>query len=270
MSRRARAFCFTINNYDEKDTEILKDIVDNVRYIVYGFEVGEQGTPHIQGYVCFKTLKGVKQVSRMLPRAHIEIAKGNSEQNRTYCTKDGEYIEHGDMPLTPKKRGDNEKERWTAAKEAALNGNLEDVPDDIYIRYYRTLKEIRKDHIVTPEDSDDVTGLWYHGVAGVGKSRKARTEFPDAYKKMCNKWWDGYQEEEYVIIDDVDPNHKVLGHHFKIWADRYAFLAETKGGALMIRPKKIIITSQYSPEEIWDDQQTVDAIRRRFKVINIH
>ena len=32
-----------------------------------------------------------------------------------------------------------------------------------------------------------------------------------------------------------------------------------------MRPKRIIITSNYEPEEIFEDKMTIEAIRRRFK-----
>jgi hypothetical protein len=70
-------------------------------------------------------------------------------------------------------------------------------------------------------------------------------------------------------MDDFDCGK--LGHLLKIWADRYPFNAETKGGMLAIRPKKLVITSNYSPDDPkfeWDAEETA-AIKRRFKIIKM-
>lgn len=167
------------------------------------------------------------------------------------------------------------RERWSRAWELAAAGDIEEFKEEepmLSYRYYSTFRQIQKDFMKPGENLiGSSCGVWYWGQAGAGKSWKAREDYPDAYFKMKNKWWCGYQGQEFVIIDDIDPNHAVLGSHIKLWADIYPFLAEIKGGAITIRPKVICITSQYPPERIWpNDPETLEAIRRRFHVTQFH
>lgn len=67
-------------------------------------------------------------------------------------------------------------------------------------------------------------------------------------------------------MDDLGPEHHVLGQQLKLWSDRYGVVLETKGGAVTDEYDKFIVTSQYSPEEIFKDDKTLEAIRRRFTV----
>lgn len=257
---QSRRWVFTVNNWTDDD--VAKICAWPCRYVVYGKEVGVEGTPHLQGFVIWTANKRLAACKTMHGTAHWEVAKGTNQQASDYCKKDGDFNEVGDMPLPA---GQAEQERWKEAWNAAKRGAIDEVPDDIRFRYYRTCKEIAKDHMEKPQDAQDVTGVWYYGPPGVGKSHCAREDFPGAYDKAQNKWWDGYQNEEFVLLDDFDS--KELGHLLKIWADKYSFIAETKGGALRIRPKKFIITSNYHPSEIaWSDGQMLAAILRRFDV----
>lgn len=262
----SKRWCYTLNNYTQQEYDQLH--IQTCVYHVIGKEKGASGTPHLQGFIIFKTMQRLSAVKKINGRAHWEPARGTSDQAADYCQKDGDYVEVGTRPQPPAKAGgDAEKERWKRARDASADGRFDEIPDDIYIKYYRTLKEIAKDNMKKPDDSSDVTGVWIYGAPGVGKSHYARLEFPDAYLKMQNKWWDGYQQEKYVILDDFDSRE--LGHHLKIWADRYSFLAETKGGAMHIRPEKFVITSNYSIEQLWEDPVLVEALKRRFKVIHM-
>jgi len=69
---------------------------------------------------------------------------------------------------------------------------MDEIPADIKVKHYGNLQKIGKDHLL-PKDSDHLRGVWLVGHSGCGKSKTAREKYPDAYPKLCNKWWDGYQ-----------------------------------------------------------------------------
>jgi len=263
----SRGWCFTINNPSANDDP--NDWAEDAQWIIWQLEEGASRTPHLQGYVHLKKKKRISYLKGLNTRAHWEKARGTPEQNRAYCTKEEGRVEGPwEIGSLPKTGVQAMEETMREALDAAAEGRFEDIPAGLYTRYMGNYEKHRMAALQTrtilplPETS----GEWFYGESGAGKSRTARELYPDAYIKACNKWWDGYIDQEHVIMDDVDKGHAVLGHHLKIWGDHYAFTAEKKGGAMYIRPKKIVITSQYKPEQIWDDQATVDAIRRRYKV----
>lgn len=86
---------------------------------------------------------------------------------------------------------------------------------------------------------------------------------------MTNKWWDRYDHEPHVLMEDVGRSHQYLGDFLKIWADRYPFAVEVKHGGMVIRPYKLVITSNYSIEQLWPEEEICEPLKRRFKVINL-
>jgi len=231
-------------------------------------EIGEgTGYAHWQLFAAFdkKTrTAGVK--TRFTNDTHCEPSR--SEAAEAYVFKEDTAVAGTRFELGQKKLNRNNETDWARVKELAKGGKVDEIEPDIFVRYYNNLKSIAKDNMKKPDDLDDVSGIWLYGPPGVGKSRKARADYPNAYYKMCNKWWDGYKLEDNVVIDDLDLNHKVLGHHLKIWSDRYSYIAEAKGGAMHIRPKKIVVTSNYSIAEIFEEPALRAAIERRFTVIH--
>jgi len=269
---RARAFTFTFNNYGLLDEEAVQQL--ECQYLVYGREIApETGTPHLQGYIYFKNPRYVKAVGAMFKQWHTEVAKADSKINRDYCTKSGDFYEKGDRPKTTKEASEigaaAEKAKWSQIIKDAREGKLEESDPKIFFTHQRTAKALRTEFMQTlpVPTMDTTTGTFYIGPSGCGKSRTAREENPGAYIKNCNKWWDGYIDQEAVIMDDLDPPlAKALTHHIKIWLDHYPFTAEVKGGSLFIRPKRIIITSQYTLEQLFEDPEALAAIKRRSKL----
>lgn len=79
--------CFTLNNWTDAEVEAVKDKIRTLcAKGVFQKEVGDQGTPHLQGFFVFK--KKSRPIGAFgIPRIHFEKCRGNEVQNITYCTK---------------------------------------------------------------------------------------------------------------------------------------------------------------------------------------
>lgn len=107
-------------------------------------------------------------------------------------------------------------------------------------------------HTAANKENEKLENEWIYGPTGTGKTRGVRDKWKDSlFTKNPNKWWDGYQNQETVLIDDFQREHEKLGYHLKIWADHYPFTGEVKGSSMSIRPKRVIVTSNYHPQDIW-------------------
>lgn len=262
---RSRIWLCTLNNPLESLADLYE--VFKPKYMCGQVEKGESGTIHLQFFLHFKESVWFSTLKKLHSKVHFVQVKQNNGAD-TYCMKeesrlDGPY-EFGEKPI---KR--NSKTDWDSVFLNAKRGNFDNIPSDIKVRCYSNLKKIEKDHLVC-SDSSELRGVWIYGPAGSGKSRLAREQYPNSYFKLANKWWDGYNGQKSVILDDFGREHSVLGYHLKIWADRYGCLLEIKGGASASAFNHFVVTSQYSIEEIWKgDQESIDAINRRFKKIRL-
>lgn len=96
---QSRHWVFTLNNWTIDDDDRLKALGAQVTYLVYGYETSETGTPHLQGYVVFPTVKRAQGAkSSISPRAHVEPKRGSPAQASEYCKKEGVFAEFGILP----------------------------------------------------------------------------------------------------------------------------------------------------------------------------
>lgn len=108
-----RRYCFTINNFTPEDEQRLTALADGCKYLVYGRERGASGTPHLQGFVIFNSSVVFSTAKNKIGQnAHLESARGTSDQASDYCKKDGDFVEFGELGRQQGKRSD-----WELYKE---------------------------------------------------------------------------------------------------------------------------------------------------------
>jgi len=269
MSDRSRRFCFTWNNYPLDAEEQLRGFFNRKHgvYLVFGREVGESGTPHLQGYLHLKDATTFRALKSQLPLVHLERARGTGAQNREYCTKDADFVEIGTLPQEKGKAG---KEAWSLILRKAEEGDWTWIKTEypkVWVNTFQKIMSLRKPQLNVIDG--DIKNEWWYGATGTGKSKLAWEKYGAiCYQKMLNKWWDGYADEDVVIIEEWSPKNEVTASALKIWADRYPFSAQIKGGVLQkIRPKKIIVISNYRLEDCFPDSRDREPVERRFTKI---
>lgn len=109
------------------------------------------------------------------------------------------------------------------------------------------------------------TGVWITGKAGIGKTTLVQRVYKNVFEKTHDEYWNGYGGERNVVINDVDKtNARKLLTNLKLWADCTIIKGKQKHrGPISLRPRRIIVTSQYTPRQLYKHKDLA-AITRRF------
>lgn len=183
----------TLNNPDVTPHELLEEYYTKLKavYVCGQLEKGKEGTIHLQFFINLK--KPGQRISALIKirkDGHYEKVRVNNGAD-DYCLKEDTRVEGPwEFGTKPVKR--NSKNDWEQVYQSAKQGDFDSIPADIRVKHFSNLQRINKS-CLDPKDADHLRGIWIYGPSGIGKSRKAREDYPDAYPKLCNKWWDGYQ-----------------------------------------------------------------------------
>lgn len=111
----------------------------------------------------------------------------------------------------------------------------------------------------------------FWGPTGTGKSKRAWEEAgPGAYiKNSRTKFWDGYQGQTNVIIDEFRGGIDIS--YLLTWLDVYPCRVEVKGSSIALSATNFWICSNIPPERWYPDidWETQEALNRRLTVINL-
>jgi len=262
MSRRQGIFwLLTIPHHD-----FTPFLPVGCQFIVGQLEQGEgTGYLHWQVLVAFsrkQSLAGVKSVFGS--SVHAELSR--SDAAAKYVQKEETRIEGTQFELGAKPFSRNSSVEWESVWTAAQSGNLEQIPANVRVVNYRTIRAIGADYSRCVGMERECHVYW--GKTGTGKSRRAWDEAGlEAYcKDPRSKFWDGYQLQEHVVIDEFRGGIDIA--HLLRWLDRYPVRVEIKGSSKPLLAKKVWITSNLRPSNWYPDvdPDTVDALMRRLTV----
>lgn len=270
---RSRGWVFTINNYTEKDEEEVRKM-KGYKYIVAGKEIGESGTPHIQGYVYFENQRTMKSVSKMLTRARLDVARGSASQNEAYCNKDTKWIEDGEQPKQGARIDLDEIGAAILKGDSTVDEIAQENPMAFH-KYGRTMERLEDIRLRSVKRTEMTKGIWIWGETGVGKSHMAyelAKEYESMYIWKFDKGWqDGYKGEECVIIDDFRGQEQ-YSTMLRL-ADKWEFDVSRRGKSPMpFVSKCVIVTSSMPPELVYINLNEKDSLKqllRRYEVIEL-
>lgn len=297
QGKQGTKFCITWQlggrqTQPDEDWDILeghiKALVEDkqLAYAVFGFErAPTTGKAHAQGYI--EVGRHVRQTRwaqvmevlkhEELRHPHVIPARGTAEQNRAYCTGnvDGKSPNEKVFELgEPRKKGPKPGLDYAAQLELIRAGKMHETDPRLQIMHFGNMQKINFSYPRNYTELAELRNEWVWGAPGVGKSKYARERARQlglAYyvKDAQTKWFDQYQHEPCVIIDDLELDAKYQIHLLKMIGDHYPTRVEIKGAYTEIRPQVIIVTSNYSPDTIWEEKNQRDAIRRRYKVTHM-
>jgi Putative viral replication protein./RNA helicase. len=275
---KVRNVCYTLNNYSEEDVRRLQALQEGVSYHIFAKEVAESGTPHLQGYIEFENPRATgdkwKNLKKLMGEGqHFEPRKGTAQQASDYCEfADYDKITHkGTIPNDwVHKFGEISRQGartdWAQATNEILSGR--EVVDVIQeqpqlLPAIRALETLKKLSIHPIEREVHVT--WLYGSPGSGKTRWVWTQYPDVYSKPSGNWWDGYNGEETLLLDDFDADIP-FAELLKV-LDRYKYRVQVKGGFVGARWTRVFITTNNPPDHFYKFVSNRKALVRRISEI---
>lgn len=243
-------------------------------------EVGENGTPHLQGYIEFDKPKRMKATCKLLGgRAYVTMRaktigkteQWNRDKAREYCMKEGEWLEFGEWSAGGRgARTDLQKLMELINNTEPTIKIMEEMPA-VYsknIRFcekYQALKEkqqtkqFRKQNVIV-----------LYGKSGTGKSSYAIKNSPDLFHVNPEDSFpfDGYDGESSILIDDFEGQLKYK-HLLKI-LDGHQLRINVKGSHRYAKWNTVYITCTRRPEDWYQRGLTPELARRISEIHNFY
>jgi len=291
-------WCWTLNNPTESEVVDIRShtLTGALKYLVYGEEVGDNQTPHLQGYfeLTKKARLGSIKKIKGFERAHFEPRFGTQLSAIDYCKKgDQSHQEWSTLGCKGPNFGRNAKITEMGVKASQPGATLAEKDNLIQNRLIAIREDIRngiseKDiyekeplmaakfprfisktiNWVTPAIRENLKVELHVGPTNCGKTYHAYARYPGLYatpvKSGTTLWFNGYNGEKVVLFDDFKGEF-ALTQLLRL-LDKYPIRVEVKGDMVWFVPDLVIITSNYN-EDTWyvyeNREEHREALKRR-------
>lgn len=236
----SRSWCITIN--DENWTPASITDSSKIRNAVGQLEVAPStGKKHWQCY--FEFVDSIRAHGAQLligaPTAHCEKRQGTPRQAWDYCLKEDSRAP-GDNMFTigacPKEsRKLDSEELANAVKNRTIPELLDEHPGAIF----QNAKKIRDfDNLYQSYQRTTIKNIfciYVHGAPGLGKTMGVVGMYNNNYHSLRdyahgNIWFDGYHDQDVLLLDDVSSAHRPTLANMLHWCDRYEERVPVKNG----------------------------------------
>jgi hypothetical protein len=274
--------CFTLNNYTTKDIEFFDAY--KCKYIIYGKEVGKDGTPHLQGYIELNKSIPKQTILNIHKRAHFEPRRTHTDDGqlifnaagkaREYCMKEGDFTERGEI----KKQGKRNDLKLLCDDIGKGNITVEQILIDDPMAYHqhgRTLE--KREEIMLARKfrtyETRTTGVWRCGESNTDKTKAACLGYtPDTHYMWSSVnagWQCNYKGQPTVIINDF--RGAIKYDELMNMVDWCPYFIPRRGRPdLPFVSREVIITSSLYPWDVYHNRDAKDSINQLLRRFDIY
>lgn len=222
-----RNYCWTLNNYTEDDYLhiISLEVISSTNYHIVAKEVGESGTPHLQGYTVFKKTLRFAALKKLFkaPSLHIEARQGSHQEAANYCKKTKEFVEFGEVKEIGKKKSAYSGIADCTSYEEACALVENEAPRDWYIQGDKIRENLKRKFIPAypeyvpifdveafypPQELLDWVDSWTATRTPclflIGPTRLGKTAWARSIVDVHTYW------KSMVNLDEFNPDSKLL------------------------------------------------------------